>query len=717
MKRLVLKDWAIMQDIHDIGESTKVYEPGWDPDSLAYYRHSAWEPIDRLAHLQLLISESPYFGHKLRFFNNAPWWYKCVFNISENAEDKRAVLRFEGVDYYCKIWINGNYIGEHEGYFSPFEFDVTGLIYTEKENTLAVKVWSPWDPYDETKDRFSQTVIRHMVKGIYEHADTFIQRDVNPVGIWNDVSVNFYGDAKFSKKIAVGTKLTDENKKSSVSVSIPVSLREGCPEALLRCELKEKKSGKLLDTAEKTILNGEGDAAADIIFNIDNPKLWNTWDRGDQNLYLLSLILFTGENISDRIEEEFGVRTVDLVRTQNETTYYLNGKRLYIRGTTYFPDIYLSELHEQRYHRDLQAIKNAGMNAVRIHVHVQRPEFYNLCDEYGIAVIQDFDFCWNSKIDAEWTDNAVKIFGDMVSMLRNHPSLFTWICMNEPKGGVESQYMNEQPRPQLYEAARRLTPNIPAIKGSQCNNDMESGDSHNYSGSLDGEKTLYTDIYTQRHEKFNTEFGMDAPPCIQNQRQVPRIYQRLKPLEYDIDKLQQYQYRLLKYYIEHYRITKYKPCAGYMQFMFIDLCPQSFYGVYDWWGTPKKGLNALFESNQPIGIFMEYLDKPEAIWIANDLLCSYPGCCAEWTVTDDSGRIITESGRQIDVPEDSIVKVCDFNFRVEKDVKYMINLVLSDANGNILTENRYDDPFNHPNHPKGHPLRACNELGMRLFWA
>ena len=105
-----------------------------------------------------------------------------------------------------------------------------------------------------------------------------------------------------------------------------------------------------------------------------------------------------------------------------------------------------------------------------------------------------------------------------------------------------------------------------------------------------------------------------------------------------VAELHDYQYRLIKYYIEHYRIQKYAPNAGYFQFMWIDFCPQSFYGIYDYWGRPKSegiggGLRALEESNQPVGIFLEYKDAPLAIHAVNDLPRDLGDCVAEWMVT------------------------------------------------------------------------------------
>ena len=379
------------------------------------------------------------------------------------------------------------------------------------------------------------------------------------------------------------------------------------------------------------------------------------------------------------------------------------------------------------------AIKESGCNVVRVHVHVAKPEFYELCDEMGIAVIQDSDLNWVHPDSEEFKDRAVKIFADMIKMLRNHPSIICWVCMNEPdiwmiaiERGLVKEFdpmptsmMNEIPGPQLVEALKELDSTRPYIKGSRYQNDPESGDSHNYIGSLSGAQTHYTDIFGST-EKLNTEFGFDAPACKENLMAFPEIYKRLRSLiekENGIETIQYYQYRLLKYFIEHYRITKYNPCSGYFQFLFTDICPQSFYGVYDWWGLPKLGLKALEESNQPMGVFMEYKDKPLAIWVVNDLLESYTDCSVEWVVSDDNGARIVSGNRKIDIGEDCAIRVCDFTFEVDEMTVYNVNLFVLDKNGKLLVKNTYKNAFQHPAHPEGHPTDMTHELGMRVFGA
>jgi len=103
----------------------------------------------------------------------------------------------------------------------------------------------------------------------------------------------------------------------------------------------------------------------------------------------------------------------------------------------------------------------------------------------------------------------------------------------------------------------------------------------------------------------NTEFGADAPPVRENLRAVPQLYKRLQSLEPKLHELHYYQYRLLKHVMEAFRLAKYQPCAGYFSSCSSTSARKVTTAVYDWWGVPKPGLQAMMESNQPVGVFLK----------------------------------------------------------------------------------------------------------------
>lgn len=216
-----LTQWYVMQDVHDLGETLEIYKEGFRFDDFNHLI-SEFEAIPRLGALQILFSEHPYYGRELRYFNQAPWWYYCRFD-GENLKNSVAMLRFLSVDYYCKVYLNGILIGEHEGYFEEFEFDITDVV-KEKDNQLFVKVWSPWDTQilKGAEAMRGYSVKRVMAKGTYEHADGFIQRDVNPIGILGDVELRISHYAAFMRDWNADVSCEDGGSKAKVCLSAQV---------------------------------------------------------------------------------------------------------------------------------------------------------------------------------------------------------------------------------------------------------------------------------------------------------------------------------------------------------------------------------------------------------------------------------------------------------------------------------------------------------------
>jgi hypothetical protein len=716
------KNWMILQDVHDTGEHLGIYRNDFDFVAVGH-QISEWEQIDELKHLQLLFSEKPYFGRDLRYFNQAPWWYKNEFAIAEDISGSQCVLKFSNVDYFCKVWFNGEYLGEHEGYSIPFEFDVSHLIQKGSVNNVMVKVWSPWDKDIHLNDYNRRTfnIKRDLTKGTYEHDDTLIARDVNPVGIYGSVRLEFYNGVRFTGTPFVSYDLSDDLTAAKIKVDAEIVNQSEAKTVGIVYSLVDTATHLIVGSFTQKLLLSEKLSSVSAVFDVNSIKLWNTWDRGAQPLYELQIDLVEGDAVEHRITKRIGFRKVDMIRNEQQTTFIVNGKTMFVRGTSYFPEVYISQMNKDRYLRDLYAIKQAGFNLVRVHVHVEQAIFYDLCDEVGIAIMQDSEYNWTHPVASEWAERFVSIYRETIFMLNDHPSIINWICLNEPgvfdgEGRSSGYAMQISPGPQLYETVMKIDPSRTVIKGSFCDDDMTSGDSHNYTGSLEAPDVHYTAIYGTK-EKLNTEYGFDAPGCASNLKTIQPVYKRIANLIDDIEDIQYYQYRLIKYFTEHYRIQKYQPCSGYVHFMFIDLCPQSFYGVYDWWGVPKMGLKALMESNQPLGIFMEQTaDQPVGIWLVNDLDKSFGTCTVEWTVTDDNHTLITSGEKSLQLESDASYYISDLSFEVDNGIQYRVSLIVKDENGLILATNSYEDPFHHPVHVKGHPWRMNHEYGVRVYY-
>ena len=637
------------------------------------------------------------------------------FHVSADAGEY-CVIEFTNVDYYCKAWLNGVLLGEHEGYSAPFRFRADGIVKRGEVNTLTVKVWSPWETKVDANALPLRTyrVVRNMVKGTYEHSDTFVQRDVNPVGIYGSVTVRFADSAAIDGRPHVTYTLDDTLTTAHLTVNTPITVPDStkCHTLMLSVTNRltgERCAGGMIPVTESGVIKTN--------LTVNEVKLWSTWDKGEPWLYDVEVALLCDDAPAQTHRVTVGFRTVRMERDAERTEFFLNGKRFYIRGTSYFPDCYISAMSRERYLRDLLNIRAAGFNFIRVHVHVENEVFYDLCSELGIGIMQDSEYNWMHPADDEFCARFVRVYLENVDMLKDQPALLCWICLNEPglrdpAGPNECRAMTVNPGPALVAGLQEHDPSRPFIKGSYCKSDPLSGDSHNYKGSLSGGS--YGDIYGTT-EKLNTEFGFDAPPCLDNLKKCPDLYHRLNGIEEEIDNIQDYQYHLTKFFLEHYRMQKYAPCGGYVQFLFSDLCPQSFYGLYDWWGLPKKGLQAVLESNMPVGVFLKHLDRIDGVYAVNDNDEPLENCTLRLLLTDSDGLDLFTAQYIFTLGADTCLKVADApEYTVPENGIVNASLVLTQGD-RVIARNRYHDILTVRPHVAGHPGRMSHEYGMRLY--
>ena len=284
--RIELKQgWKILQDVHDTGEKTGLYAAR-EADTSVGSQVSEWEELEELKHLQLIYARQPYFGRELRYFNQAPWWYKTEFEVPDQKVTD-AVLKFTNVDYYGKVWLNGEFLGEHEGYSAPFSFNVKDKLVFGEKNYLIVKVSSPWDDEVELDAQDSRThlVKRNMVKGTYEHSDTFIQRDVNPVGIYGKVELILTEEGVLEDQTDLKYELDPDGKKADVYVETEARGLKSGETYDFNVKIREKESG--LIKAEKTvqIMAEKAETGFKCELKVEDVRLWSTWDHGYPWMY------------------------------------------------------------------------------------------------------------------------------------------------------------------------------------------------------------------------------------------------------------------------------------------------------------------------------------------------------------------------------------------------------------------------------------------------
>ncbi|HIP20585.1 MAG TPA: hypothetical protein EYG94_03700 [Campylobacterales bacterium] len=622
-------------------------------------------------------------------------WFQKEFDADILVEGKQQILHFESVDYLCDVWLNGIYIGAHKGYFQNFEFDITHAL-KEGRNILKVKVNSPLENYPD-----HGSLHKTLLRGVYAHHDTrpggaweSEGQDKNSGGILGSVSIKAHHDYKLEK-----IRLTPTLRENSVSLEMEVVLK------LLEDKLfsfsknvdvfvtpynfkgKSFKQTFSLNSNEKTTFS----------MDLEGARRWQTHDRGFPSLYVVTFKVAGFEH---------SIVTGFKSLTQNaDKVRFLNNKPFFIKGTNYISSQYVTEMTKEKFRKDLELMKKAHINAIRVHAHIEPEIFYELCDEMGFLVWQDYNLQWGYIETPSFQDEAEKQLLEMIDKLYNHPSIYIWSMHNEPPWNAPwmkyKDYNPEQNKAfdeRLYQSALKHDPYHLVQK-------LSSADEHPWFG-----------WYSNKYQKFAensksmliTEYGAQAIPHIQSVKKFipdkylhPKYPAAKKHWEYHnfqfnwskkqgvefkttlktfIKDSQTYQADLLKFATEMLRIQKYEHTASIFQFMFNEGWESMNWGIVDYWRVPKAGYYALQKAYAPIIIVAKQLPNNFLeFYVVNDTVAEF----------HDLTAVIEINGKSFNFPlnleKDSVRKFANFSLTSESKV------VLKLKNGEkLIASNSYD---------------------------
>lgn len=701
------------QVAHQLGGFWQVQPIPLDTPGLPDKFPDHWMTIPECAHLQhALYPEQPYWGDHIRAINRQAWLYRKSFRVPDHPF-RRARLRFDGVDYFAAVWLNGQWIGDHEGHFDPFSFDISRYLDTDSNNELLVKVTSPWDTPHLGGMYPINHVIRGLVKGLYEHGEGVIPPDVNPLGIWRPTWL-LLDDGLSIDHVRIRTAL---DGRVDLRLTITNATQQTWQGKLDLAVRGENHDGPGLET-EHSVWLYPGTHPVELSLRIPEPRLWWPWDQGEPHLYRLEAGLRgqDGQSFSHH-NEVFGLRTVSLERKPEQFTYFINDRPVYIRGSSYMPGLYLSQCDPQKLERDVRLAREANLNLLRVHVHVSPPELYAICDRMGMLVWQDFELNWVQDDSLAFQNRALTLQRNMIDMLGNHPSIVTWACHNEPTMVyTHRSNLEARPDPALYADACQQDPTRPVFicSGQMADDWQRAGDIHTYYGAIWSER--YTDVY-KHYFRLNTEFGFEAPAALETLRQYPPVWQRLAHLENQIDALWEYQAELTRYHVEHLRRLRASGCAGYIHFWLVDLVPQVGCGVLDSARQPKGGYAALRRASEPLHVALEYdRRRPVAIWVFNDTPQDYPAVQVQWQARDTHGILMLEGSQECAIKANAVQQITRAHWSIPpKKIEQLELRLIDSATGKTLAENCYLHPFRPSPRPKGYPWKFDPFLGSKVF--
>ncbi len=649
-------------------------------------------------------------------------FFKTTFSVPTIPDNGVVRVGFEAVDYAADVWINGVWVGRHQGYFDEFSFDITAHVKAGAANDLTVRVDSP------KESAADWSLNKRLIKGVLSHHDTrpggawsVRGQDANTGGIWGSVKVSV---TRLFAIDRVGWKDLVDVEKSTAQSELTIKLAEPAKQRQ-RVELvvTERHADTLAErTFRKKIAIAQGDQTLDMTLARRDVELWQPWETGAAALYDYSVSIES--NGASLAQQRFsrGFRTVE--RDAKTGQWRINGERIFLRGTNYIPSQWLSEMTVQRFRHDIDLMLKANINAVRVHAMVLPQRFYELANQAGLLIWQDFPLQWGYSDDAVFHDEARRQLGRMIHQFGHHPSIFAWSMHNEPPweaSWMQYKYANYDAN-QNRELDQMLFDVATELDSSRHVHKASTTAEHPWFGWYSGS---WRDYAKPTQETLITEFGAQALP---QRDSFARIFSASENLPQDeagwerwryhnfqkretfeiagvkpaatvtelIENTQAYQARLVQYAAESYRRKRYSPVAGIFQFMFVECWPSINWGVVDFRRQPKPGYEAMRLAYQPVLPSVEYSDDRFAsgsaielgLWIVNDLKQTYSGSSLEVSLWRDD-KLLDEQTKLVDVLRDSSEQVDVWNNASLKVGDYVLRLHLTDAKGEVLGTNRF----------------------------
>lgn len=361
--------------------------------------------------------------------NNPTGCYSTEFIVKDEWQGKNIFISFQGVESAFYLWINGKMAGYSQDSRLPAEFDISQYI-TVGYNYLAIMVlrWSD-GTYLERQDNWTLTGINRDVC-LYCKPKEYI-RDFKVAA-----SVSKKGDGLVSAYCY--TNITKNFSEKSVEMYLYDS------------------SGICIGKTDKTAISYETPlnkyddeqscaeyGAAFITMKIVRPKLWSS---EEPNLYKLVFVLYDVEGQEADFENtRIGFRTIELI----DDVLCLNGKRLILRGVNrHEHDARTGRyMTKERMEQDIKAMKYMNFNAVRTCHYPNSSKWYDLCDKYGIYVIDEANIETHGiqgqvSQDTEWAGAFLERMTRMVLRDKNHPSILFWSLGNESSVGINHAVMS-----------------------------------------------------------------------------------------------------------------------------------------------------------------------------------------------------------------------------------------------------------------------------------
>jgi beta-mannosidase len=560
--------------------------------------------------------------------SDGPVLYRTRFEHDHPPDRTRAWLTLDGVFYQSDVWLDGDYLGNTEGYFFPHTFEITDKLARSGDHTLAVDVACP-PQTDRTRKR--------NLTGVFQHWEC-LDEDWNPGGLWRPVRIETTGPVRLRDVVVACHEASTEhavvrfgaNLDAAEPHTIELSTRVADAEHLL----------------VQPLATGENHLAWTVV--LARPRLW--WPRALGEAALVDVEIEVrlhddgGGPPSDGRRFRTGLRQVRL----DDWICHINGERLFLKGTNHGPTrAALGDATVDEIERDVTLAADAGLDLLRVHGHIGRPELYDAADRAGVVIWQDLPlhlgYARGVRSEAERQAEAA------VTTHGHHPSIIVWCGHNRPfavdDGRAETlrtlaaQQLPTWNRSFLDHSIKRTLERADGSRPVIAHSGVlphpptfEGTDAHLFAGWHGGDAATVADLLARwpRLARFVGAFGAAAVPedagfcdperwpaldwdrlARRHGLQRERFERYVPPGSYvTFDSwraaTQRYQADIVKRYVETLRRLKYRPTGGFAHYLLADAAPAVTCAVVGHDRQPKPAYAALAEACRPVIVVADW---------------------------------------------------------------------------------------------------------------
>jgi beta-mannosidase len=600
---------------------------------------------------------------------NSSLWVRTSFEVPYGMKGQRLRLIFPGVWTVVKAWLNGIYLGDHTGYFSPFFFDIDDAVFLDRANVLTLYLESPvQDSYES----------RIYPMGVHSFSEMLPNLHNTYIGIWGNVTlvgtlnpvVNLVlVDVKqYLNTASLSFQVLFQNK-GSMDANLVATLRIKNPNSNDPVSIEQSFNIKLSAEEMKWI-------TWDV--SLPDAAYWFPWDIGTPNVYLANISLYWNNDYAGSVETLFGIRALEGSISREKSYIKINGINVFLKGGSYFSRFDPSAISSSEIEDLLTLLKEANINFLRTFSHVEPKGFYELTSIKGFIVQLDFPLI-GSYPALDYSQDYSKLvkmqLAELLLLTYNYPSIII-VCPHTLPGWLneKSPYYNSGVNLYLdYELGILINQINKKVIVLPYSGEYDKYPDYGWGTGSWANYIHYVEVFPNIISPTGLP-GLNSPfwdkiPVLPYEQTLQLLKEKGLDLRLTntywiseahnltglITLSQDYQSLVLRSAIDRARILKNNVSIGVSIFSLTDYLPYVSGSIIDYYGFEKPAYfeikNALnpihaiisidgnYQNNLTTLYFISDATARISIWVVNDALPNPAGAILNWRLIDLTSNI------------------------------------------------------------------------------